>query len=86
MFFAVSALAQEKPKAILIDEFERGPCGYLFAHLDYLSNQLSSHADSQVYVVIFGQTNKMRANVFYEAMIASYLRRRKFDAPALVWR
>ncbi len=74
-----SAFSQTPAKPILSDEFERTPCELLKAHLDYLYKSLSDHPTSTAYVVIFGDPNDMRANVFYEGMIAGYLRQRKLD-------
>lgn len=64
----------------LLDEFERTPCDEFKARLDFLSNNLSAHSSSTVYVVIFGQQDDIRANVFYEGMIVGYLKQRKLDA------
>lgn len=76
---AGSAFPQPTAGPTLLDEFERTPCDEFKARLDFLNINLSGHPTSTVYIVIFGEQDDMRANVFYEGMIVGYLRQRQLD-------
>ena len=63
LFFSVSVFAQEKPKAVLVDEFGMVSCEDLYARIDSFQIQLSNNPDKIGFVIFKrGQnpTNKVR--------------------------
>ncbi len=85
LFLAVSVFAQEKPNAVLVDEFERLPCNDFKGRLDNFYNGFSAEPNSKGYIVLFAETGAMRTNVFYEGMIKGYFTRRKLDLDRLMF-
>ena len=68
----ISAEAQKSPEAKLVDEFGPLPCGDLSARLGYFDHQLRQQPESAGYVIMFGDRDDIRANMFREGLIKGY--------------
>lgn len=79
-----SGLAQHQATSMLIDEFTDPNCEDLWARLDNLSVQIRANPSAVATVEISGKTNDIRANLYWESMIRTYLIKRKF--PSERWR
>ena len=58
LFVAGSGLAQNKPKAVLVDEFGRMPCDELGARASNLALSISQTPDSRALVISYPGTNR----------------------------
>ena len=75
----LSSVAFGQSNPVLVDESDRVPCDHFLAKLDGFLHQLSANPHTTGQIVVFGQNDDMRANVFYEEMMRSYFKQRKFD-------
>lgn len=71
-FFQI-CFGQEKPKAMLVDEFPRLQCDDFLARIDNLATQLSNEPDSTGYIVTFGKKNRNLYNFGYEQLLKNAL-------------
>jgi len=72
--------SQEKPKAVLVTEFEDANCEILLAQMDNLMVELNNDPNSQGYAIIYGKKNGLRGNLAYELWINGSMEFRKFDS------
>lgn len=64
---------QEKPKAILVDEFSKLPCDDFLARIDNLAIQLTNEPDSIAYIITFSNKNQTLSNFSYEQLLKNSL-------------
>ena len=70
---------QEKPEAVLVDQFGRITCEELWARLDQFSNELSNNPDSTGYIVIYPEKASVRTGIGYINLIKGHWNFRKLD-------
>ena len=75
---------QEKPKAVLIDEFPAVPCDEFSARTDNFLIELHNNSDSQGYAVISGSNKDLRRMVGYELLTKGTIALRNFDKNRIV--
>ena len=74
-----TGFAQEKPKAVLIDEFEPGNCEITKARVDNLMAQVTSNVQLHGVIVINAKNDAMRTNLIYEEMLRGSIADRGFS-------
>lgn len=67
-----SIVAQEKPEAVLVDEFANPNCEDLSAHMDMIAIQIDNNPKAIALIAITGKTGELRNNLFNEGMIKMY--------------
>lgn len=72
-FTISNTFAQEKPKAVLIDNFGLLDCEDIWARMDSFTNTIHSSPDSVGYAVIYGKRSAVRENLSRERLIAGVL-------------
>lgn len=84
--FVVSQISfgQEKPKAILVDEFGNISCDDFLARIDGLFNELQNEPNSQGYVVIYGKKDYLRRKIAYELWTNGAIKFRNFDSSRII--
>lgn len=78
VFFQIS-FGQEKPEAVLVDEFSALSCDEFLARSDYFFTSLQNNPDSQGYAVISGANAQLHRKISYELLIKGYIAARRFD-------
>jgi len=66
--------SQEKPKAVLIDEFGKVSCEEYWARLDNLFNLLHSEPTLTGYIILYGEKNSSLTNLRYERITDGIVR------------
>lgn len=74
--FLSFAVAQEPPKAVLVDEITGMDCEVLWARLDAFMNEMSNTPSSIATVEISGKVDDARGNFYWDHMIRGYFSRR----------
>ena len=79
--FAVSQIsfAQDKPRAVLVDEFDNISCDDFLARADNLFIELQNEPNSQGYVVIYGKNESLPKKIAYELWTNGAIKFRNFD-------
>lgn len=75
---------QEKPTAILVDEFSILPCDEFLARNDAFFATLQNNPDSQGYAVVSGSSDELHRKIRYELLIKGYIAARKFDDSRII--
>ena len=78
-------LSQEKPKAVLIDEFDSVSCDELSLRVDKLFLALTNNSSSKGYIVISGYKDEPIKKYFYAEKIKGYASWRKLDKNRFVF-
>ncbi len=73
LLIALGTIAQEVPKAILVDEFEHASCDDFLARVDYFTHQLALYPDAIGYLVIAGDKEHLRQKLGIELMFEGAL-------------
>jgi len=82
--FTVSIFSQEKPKAVLVDEFEMIGCEDLIARQDRLIYQLQNDPNSIAYAVIYGDKNNPKFAWAVKSFLEGQTAFRKYDENKLI--
>ena len=75
---------QEKPKAILVDEFSKIECDDFLSRIDNFHIQLKNDSTSQGYAVISGDNSNLRVKLAYELWINGAIKTMKYDGNRIV--
>ncbi len=75
-FAILNSFAQEKPKAVLIDNFGPLECEDIWARGDGFSAAIQSSPNSTGYAVIYGRKNATKQNLAREKLIAGIMETR----------
>ena len=76
--------SQEKPKAVLFEEFGNINCEELLARMDAFYNVLSNDPSSQGYIIIYGKGDETVRKLSYELLINGSIKFRNFDKSRIV--
>lgn len=68
---SLSALGQEKPSAVLIDEFGSIQCDEMLARIDNFSNQLNNNPNAKGLVIISGSNEHLIEKLKLEILLTS---------------
>ena len=79
LLFATTVFAQEKPKAVLLDEFSAIGCEYYTARLSNLFVNLNANPNSRGYVVIRGKGADIQKKLRYELWLYGGAKTYNFD-------
>ena len=77
LFFAVFVFAQEKAKAILVDEFGQTSCEEIWVRLDNFLIQLNENPGAIGTAEISGKIGDAHKDLYFESQINMYFLRRK---------
>ena len=76
--------AQEKPKSVLIDDFNRTNCDALHLKIDNLGININDSPNSKGYILINGDKKDFLVKYFYEREIKAVIRFRKIPTNQIV--
>ncbi len=73
-------VGQEKPKAVLIDQFGRIPCDQFLARFDNFFEEMRKQPGAAGYTIIYAEPDSLRDELRYEFWISDHIKYRKFPA------
>ncbi len=79
LFLAVSGFAQEKPKAVLVDEFGQISCDDFLSRIDNFYNQINNYPSSKGYFEITGSKEFLTRKLYIELLFESAVLQRGQD-------
>jgi len=77
-------IAQEKPKAILVDEFSQLTCDDILARAENFFMQLHANPSARGYFMISGRNDLLRGKLFWERQFYAIAAARSLDRERLV--